>query len=154
MSKQRYRPLKVFLPRCRALREAAALQIGALAAAAGVDRGLITSLEGGSAHTVAKVRAVFNTLNQIQPTPLDPEVELVPLRFMPNCRTLRERCKLTIAALAGQAGVDRGVVDAFEKHHGGTLADAQALLAVLANCLAARHEPPPDPAVEIDIAPP
>ncbi len=148
MPRTPYQPAKAFLPNCRTLREDGAMSITQLAAAAGVDRGLVTSLEQGKAHTVPKVRAVFNALQRAAGTELDPRVEIVPQRFLPNCRTLREDCKLTVTALAEQAGVGREVVEGFERQHGGTLAQAEAILAVLADCLQRRHRTL-DPAREI-----
>lgn len=148
MPRTPYQPAKAFLPNCRTLREDGALSITQLAAAAGVDRGLVTSLEQGKAHTVPKVRAVFNALQRAAGAELDPRVEIVPQRFLPNCRTLREDCKLTVTALAEQAGVGRDVVEGFERQHGGTLAQAEAILAVLADCLQRRHRTL-DPAREI-----
>jgi hypothetical protein len=153
MPRRPYHPPKAFLPRCRELREARALSITQLAAAAGVDRGLITSLEQGAAHTVPKVRAVFNALNGTGAAPLSADDELLPLRFLPNCRTLREGCKLSINALAARAGVGRAVVEDFERHHGGTAGAAEAVFAVLAACSAKRGGATLDPAREITPGP-
>jgi hypothetical protein len=110
-------------------------------------------LEQGSAHTVPKVRAVYNALEAAGSEPLDADAEILPQRFLPNCRTLREGCKLSVSALATQAEVDRSIVEKFEHHHGGTLADAQAVFAVLSACTVARGGRSLNPDLEISLGP-
>jgi len=153
MAANAYRPSKVYLPNCQSLREAQALNISELATRAGVNRGLVSSLEQGGAHTTHKVRAVFNALNESYGGSLDPQAEVVPQRFLPRCRTLREDCKMSMAALAKAAGVEQKTIVAFEKHKGGFIQDAEALFDVLDACHRQRHGVSLDRDAEISAAP-
>lgn len=129
--KKHYKPHKSYFPNCQSLREAAGISISTLASKAGVNRNLIASLEKQGTHTNYKVHLVFNILNLLHQKKLNSEQEIIPQRFLPRCKTLREACKLSIATLAKQSQLSPKIIESIEKNHGAYQQQVEIVFSIL-----------------------
>jgi len=123
--------VRVECPRCGELRAASGLSRKVLAEQAVVAPRVIFDLEHGWQASRAQARALLQALGQAGVAVGDEGDELVPHRFLPNCKTLRQKVKLRQNRLAVLAGVDAELIEDLEKGRSGRQTQVEAVFQVL-----------------------
>lgn len=118
-------------PRCAELRVASGLSRKALADRAFVRTQVVFDLEHGWLASRTHARAVLRVLGEAGASVGDEADELVPNRFLPKCKTLRQKVWLKINRLATLAGVDSELIEGLEKGKGAPLTEVMAVFQVL-----------------------
>jgi len=122
---------RIYFPDCASARQAIGLSIEDLAVKAAVRPGIVNGLESGEAYPRYRTELVYAAL-QAANAQLEPlQQALTPQRFLPECRTLREKCKLTINELAQRAEVERELIKHLERKGGACKDEVERVFAVL-----------------------
>ncbi len=118
--------------RCAELRAASGLSLQDLAKRAIVPTKVIFDLEHGLWASRTHARAVLRVLTEAGASVGGEADELIAHRFLPNCRTLREKVRLKQNRLAALAGVDADLIkNRLERGKSGRLTDVESVFQVL-----------------------